>query len=171
MFSVYDVFGTARTMTQILLNLTGIASELFLLGVFFYCRKQIKEFNLKSYTLSYFGSTSGVGRLFNISLLLWTILRFLFITAIISYFSFWNSYRIIVPAVGAFASAILAAIIPLSKNKLVHTISGFLTLFFSIIFIYMISLEFLRKSLCIGVVNIVILLGIVLSASIASVWV
>ena len=141
---------------DVLSKLTGILSEIFLFCVFLYCKKKKKDFNYHLQPVSHLGTSGKIGKIFNAGLLIYTVLRFIFLSSILTFFSLWNNFLILLSLTIAFPSIIITAIVSLERHRKIHGISGFMIFAFSVIFIWDLGLELLKYSYFLGMSNLII---------------
>lgn len=152
-------------MLNILLICSGLFSEIFLFSIFLLCWKLDKRFQLHKDAISYFGSVKKTARLFNTSLIFYTLLRIMFLSSILSHFSLWSQPDIILLIIFACIGIILAAFISLDKNYLLHNLSGLSVAGLSIVFIFifgihLFTIAYIPAILCITLALSMLILSI-----------
>ena len=138
------------------MTLAGIFSEIVILAVLFYCSLKVKEFDLKKETFSYLGSIKITSKIFNTGLLIYLILRSVFIFKVIDYFHLWNNLFIIFNYVIALISVFFVTVFTVREHKLIHFIASRLAVITSILFLITLSIGLMNKNYYLGIFNFII---------------
>lgn len=145
-----------------IIKLTGIFCEIFIFSIFLYCRLKVKKFNPKKETFSHFGSIKTTSKIFNTGILIYLVLRSIFIFKVIDYFQLWNNLLIISSYIIALISVFLATFFSVREYKLIHFIVTRLGVITSILFLITLSIELMNKNYNLGIFNFIIFLSLLI---------
>lgn len=143
-----------------IIKLTGILSEIVVFGILFYCFFKAKKFNSKKETFSHFGSIKTTAKIFKSGLLLYLIVRTIFVFKVIDYFQLWNNLFIISCYVIAMLSIFLAALFTVREYELIHFIVTRIAVITSIFFLITFSAVLMNKNYYLGIFSFIIFLSL-----------
>lgn len=141
---------------NIIIKLIGIFSELFLIGIVLICWKKEKKFNFYKDAFSYFGTNKSTAMIFNLGLVICTLLRFIFISQVINYLKLWGNLWIISIFVLGCLVLFLSAVIPWNKHEKIHNAAAKGISFTSILFILFIGLTIWKINLYLLIFDLLI---------------
>lgn len=126
------------------MNVTGILSEIVVFSVLSLCRRKASVFDVRIEPMSYFGSLKETSKVFSAGILLYLVLRTLFIGQIIDHFTLWTNYWVVASYAVALCSVFLATIVTMNRFRLVHGAAARLGVVSSIAFLLFLSIALIK---------------------------
>lgn len=138
-----------------LFKLTGIFSELFLFGLTVLCMLKDRSFHYKDDAFSYLGISKKTKHIFNIGLIVYTVMRVLFIGTIMYHLSFWKNSLIVFIYLGSFLTIIIPALFPWDRYPEIHDLAARGILITSAFFVLCIGIQLINTHTALASINIV----------------